>query len=137
MDKQQQIADWMATRPVIRLDTKDGIVELKGDDRLPFFEAAANDLELQANTPAPVPQVVERLAFREALLLEFGIKFSDVQQILESIEDSTERELALIKFEEAKSVQRNDTLVELLRVRLTKTHEQTDNLYRAAAQRLV
>jgi hypothetical protein len=47
MTTQQQVAEWMETRPVVRLAINGEIVELTGDDRIPFFEQAAADLEAQ------------------------------------------------------------------------------------------
>lgn len=81
-----------------------------------------------------VPVCVERRAFRKALFAEFGVRFEDVRSFIDGITDTTEKELALIKFEEARTVRRDDELVEKIRLALGKTPEQTDSVFiRAAA----
>ena len=76
---------------------------------------------------------VERMAFRKALLSEFGITFSTVRSVIEGIADTTAKEAALIEFEEARSVYRNNALLEQIRVALGKTKEETDALFLVAS----
>lgn len=43
MTKEEQIAEWMISNPVIRFSINGEIVEITGDDRLPYFSNAYDE----------------------------------------------------------------------------------------------
>jgi hypothetical protein len=82
-------------------------------------------------TPPPtVLQNIDRLTFRTRLFELFGITFDQVRgTITASFTDPVEQQKALIIFEEAPSVNRQDPLVLSLATVLNKTPAEVDTLF--------
>lgn len=84
----------------------------------------------EPNLSQPVPGQVTR---RQGLLalLSYGIKRSDIEAVIASIEDDNEREAAQIEYESA-TWERSNARVQSMWAALDGTPEQLDDLFRLA-----
>ena len=71
MTKQEKIAEWMETRPVLRFARNRQIVEITGDDRVPYFEEFADTWEREA----PLRDAESRAELRTAARAAMAEKF--------------------------------------------------------------
>lgn len=80
----------------------------------------------------PVPSVVSRKQARMALVLS-EISLASIQSAIDSIEDSTQRALAQIAWDDAVEYRRDDSFLVLLAGMLGLTDEQLDGLFLLAS----
>lgn len=82
--------------------------------------------------PSPEPQLVSELTARQfrLTLLANGITSSAIETaISDNVADPTQREAALIEWEYANYIERNNTLVVMLGPILGKTEEELDDMF--------
>lgn len=82
--------------------------------------------------PVEVPQEVTRRQFRIALVLA-GIDLDDITATLNSIEDETERAIALIEWQDALTFKRDHPLIISFAPLFNLSEEDLDNLFISAA----
>ena len=82
--------------------------------------------------PVEIPEEVTRRQFRIALVLA-GIELSDVENALNSIEDPTERAIALIEWQDALTFKRSHTLINSFAPMFNLSEEDLDQLFLTAA----
>ena len=79
--------------------------------------------------PPPVPESVTPLKFYTALFQVMGISETQVQGMIEAMDEGPQRELALTTFRRAFSVRRDNPLVLQLKDAQGVTDEQLDQLF--------
>jgi hypothetical protein len=106
MTKTEQITAWMEEKPVVWMAVNGELVELTGDDRIPFFEQAAADLEaarpameaanLNAIKAAAGAVILDRLpAWRQANLTARALELSDAKHTRELTESELGEQSAI------------------------------------------
>lgn len=80
--------------------------------------------------PAPTPpEAVTPLRFYTALYMTKGLAENDIREVLEAIEDESERTLAMTAFNRALSIRRDNQLVQSLKSQMNATEEELDQLF--------
>lgn len=98
-----------------------------------FEKELADYRAIKAKLPPKIPKSVTK---RQALLmlLDIGIKESDVIAIIDSINDSTEREKSRIEFLHASSIDRNHPLISVIANANGLSSDKVDDLFISAAK---
>jgi hypothetical protein len=130
--KQEQVDEWMATKPVIRDMINGKLVETTGEDRRSRFESAFDELEISRSIPLPVPESVLSHQLFTALSRR-AIPESTIAAIIAAMPDGQGKIEADLAFRRAPQIRRDHPIVSGIAHALSLSTETVDDIFREAA----